>query len=448
MSKKPLTEKELAALKPKERSYKVTDATRRGEGTLVIKVLPNGKREFYYRYRHDGVDRTISVGRHQQSPGDGGLTLAEARAKAHELVRQRRDVGDLKGHLEAQRRKAAEVARQAALEARVGTFADLLDAYVHRLVEASKSSAKEVHAALVRHVVKPWPDVAKTKAREIRASDIQAILARMVSNGVQRETNKVRSYLHAAFAFAGKSDNDPRRLAEDGHLFNIGSNPVALVPRIAEFEHAGERVLTADELRLYWEALGALPTVTQAALKLALVLGGQRLTQIARATWEDYDFQRHTLVLRDGKGRGGVRDHLLPLSAWAEEVINPLRLANGDRRWPLANTDRAPLRIETMSAAVSEISMALAADRQVPPFSARDLRRTAETMLASIGVDRETRAQLLSHGRSAGVQAKHYDRYHYLSEKQRALHLWEKHLRNVFFGNACQKVVSLPVTRS
>jgi len=34
----------------------------------------------------------------------------------------------------------------------------------------------------------------------------------------------------------------------------------------------------------------------------------------------------------------------------------------------------------------------------------------------------------LSHGRTSGVQGKHYERYDYLDEKRAALVLWEKHL--------------------
>ena len=50
--------------------------------------------------------------------------------------------------------------------------------------------------------------------------------------------------------------------------------------------------------------------------------------------------------------------------------------------------------------------------------------RTVETQLASIGVTKDIRAQLLSHGLS-GVQAAHYDRYEYMNEKHAALVAWE-----------------------
>ena len=59
---------------------------------------------------------------------------------------------------------------------------------------------------------------------------------------------------------------------------------------------------------------------------------------------------------------------------------------------------------------------------------------TVETQLASMGVHKDIRAQLLSHGIS-GVQAAHYDRYEYINEKRTALIAWEKRL-------TCQKTLS------
>lgn len=76
-------------------------------------------------------------------------------------------------------------------------------------------------------------------------------------------------------------------------------------------------------------------------------------------------------------------------------------------------------------------------ENPIPRFVFRDLRRTCETQLASLGVNLETRAQLLSHGRS-GVQAKHYDRHTYIAEKRRALNKWARHLTRVVGGKPVQ----------
>lgn len=58
------------------------------------------------------------------------------------------------------------------------------------------------------------------------------------------------------------------------------------------------------------------------------------------------------------------------------------------------------------------------------------VRASIETHLAQLGVDEQRRAWLLSHGRN-GVQARHYDRYHYLREKREDLELLGRYLDEV-----------------
>jgi len=64
-------------------------------------------------------------------------------------------------------------------------------------------------------------------------------------------------------------------------------------------------------------------------------------------------------------------------------------------------------------------------------------------MLAGLGVSRDIRAQLLSHGIS-GVQAQHYDRHEYLKEKHGALLKWERLLNRIATGEEEKKVVQFP----
>ncbi len=75
-------------------------------------------------------------------------------------------------------------------------------------------------------------------------------------------------------------------------------------------------------------------------------------------------------------------------------------------------------------------------------FDLRDIRRTCETMLAGIGISRDTRAQLLSHGIS-GVQAAHYDRHTYTEEKRAALVAWEQRLDEIANGKQAHNVVQI-----
>ena len=65
--------------------------------------------------------------------------------------------------------------------------------------------------------------------------------------------------------------------------------------------------------------------------------------------------------------------------------------------------DITVLRLETLCNAVGDISARLTEEHQFEPFRFGDLRRTCETTLARLGVSKETRAWLLSHGRSSDV---------------------------------------------
>jgi integrase len=147
-----------------------------------------------------------------------------------------------------------------------------------------------------------------------------------------------------------------------------------------------------------------------------------------RAPWGAYDFDEGVLHLRDAKGRGGVRDHLLPLTDLALVQLTVMRMANADAPGPFSSDGETTLRLETISKAVTAISARLTDQHEYPTFRFGDLRRTCETTLARLGVSKDVRAWLLSHGRSADVQTKHYDRNTYLPEKKVALEAWAAHL--------------------
>lgn len=162
------------------------------------------------------------------------------------------------------------------------------------------------------------------------------------------------------------------------------------------------------------------------------------MEQLLRANWSDFDFDRGILTLRDGKGRPGlgVRDHLVPLTDWSLQHLEPMRELNQDAPYPFATITkigRGKILMDptTPSKVVKRVSDRLVLEHGLEPFRAGDLRRTCETMLASLGIPKECRGQLLSHGRSSGVQAKHYDRYAYLPEKKQALEIWTNHLAKI-----------------
>ena len=418
-----LTVKAVEAAKP---GKVLTDGgLGRGSGKLILRV--RAKKEWYFRYRLRGGSTLLKLG---EFPLMG---LPEARQRAGALAQLVREGIDPKAK---EREDDEEAHRAAEQEARRGSLGQLLGAYVAALRAQGKVSARNVEMLFNRAVVGPFPALVVRKAADIGPGDIQAILARLLGRGLTRDVNVLRTCLRAAFQFGSGQDWDPATLARDGVAFQIKTNPVTLIPRQAEFDRARDRVLTDEELRDLWWALEERSPPSRNAVRLALVLGGQRMTQLLRARWLDLDEAAGTLVLRDPKGRGPVRDHLLPVSEWAGEMLGELRTIHAGTGHVFEGSQGGVLRLDIVSALVGE----LAAGKG---FQLRDLRRSAETRLAGLRVDKETRAQLLSHGRSTGVQARHYDKHRYLDEKREALEVWEHHLRAVLAGQATGKVVAL-----
>jgi integrase len=297
-------------------------------------------------------------------------------------------------------------------------------------------------------VYEPFPDLAKTRASEVGPLDVQRILARMVKAGITRQVNVTRSYLKAAFTWGAAADYSPERGASEGVVFGLGSNPV-LSARNKDYDRVGKRALNEDELRAYWNALEALPPVQRSTLRFNLAIAGQRPTQLLRADSGAFDwnlivedYSGPTLSLRDSKGKGEARAHLLPLTAFALEQLKPLRERNGEAQYLFSADGKTPMVVETLSNAVSEISAALTKEAQIPKFDQRDIRRTVETRLQKLGIDKEVRAHLLSHGRTKGVQGKVYEQWDFLTEKLAALEKWGRYLERIISGESA-KVVPL-----
>jgi integrase len=235
----------------------------------------------------------------------------------------------------------------------------------------------------------------------------------------------LRATLAAAYNCARRSPFDAG-LPSEFISFQISTNPVEPIPAIAV--NAGQRVLTEDELKTFITALGDTPL--DLVIKVALFSGGQRMAQLLRAEAIHWDVQNRTLLLYDGKGkRRNPREHLLPLQGMAAGIIDGI-MEKHPAKWIFSNNGgKTRIHEANTGKRISDII----ADKKMTDFNYRDIRRTCATMMASLGVNKDTRAQLLSHGIS-GVQVVHYDRHDYLNEKRAALAKWEHHLIEIISG--------------
>lgn len=437
MQRERLTNPRIAAfscpLDKKQAFLWDTDAPR-----LAIRATAGAKSFiFESKLNRETIRRTIGDVRNWK--------LDDAREEARRLqtlLDQGKDPRELdREQVEARERdKAARQAAKKLEETRQRyTLKSLCDAYTDLLDRNGKTqSARQAKSILKCHVVEAFPDIAALPAGDVTAHQVAAMVRKVAEKGKDRAAGILRSYLLAAFNTARKAPFDAK-IPSSFIEFGIESNPVEPVSTIAV--QRGDRTLTADELKGYMAAL--TDDLSDNALKLALFSGGQRMAQLLRAKTNDYTKETQTLRLLDGKGkRATPREHLLPLAPKAAAIVESLIERAKTLGTPLLFSSYG--KTQLVETTPGKRVATIAKEMKVEPFDLRDIRRTCETMLAGMGISRDTRAQLLSHGIS-GVQAAHYDRHSYTNEKRAALVAWETKLDEIEKGKeAPANVINLP----
>jgi integrase len=144
------------------------------------------------------------------------------------------------------------------------------------------------------------------------------------------------------------------------------------------------------------------------------LLTGQRVGEVISMRWSDVDGDLWTIP--DTKNG---RSHRVPLSPQALQ-----RFAELPRRgeYVFASSKRPTGHLRGYRRAFQR-ACALAG---IADACVHDVRRTAASHMASLGVSRSTLGQILNHADRSVTSV--YDRYSYDAEKRAALELWAGHL--------------------
>jgi integrase len=215
-------------------------------------------------------------------------------------------------------------------------------------------------------------------------------------------------------------------------------NPVAKTKPV-KAGPARDRVLSKDEIRKVWKAckdddLGRI-------IKL-LLLPGCRADEIGCARWSWINLDEGTITLpaevKDGigrfKGTKNRRTHVLPLPPLALQIINEVEQVPGRVHLFGKWTDSG---FTNWARARSTLADGL------PHWTIHDLRRTAATHMAELGVEPHVIEAILNHvsGHKGGI-AGIYNRASYFRQMKTALAVWAEHVASIVSG-AASKVVAL-----
>lgn len=389
-------------------------------GCLQARGLSSGV-AFYWRYTFANKTERDLIGyydpscppasREKSSTGGWSINAAkvEASRRAHFHIETLNE-----GGYPAKIREQKDAAKRA-LPAQTHTLRDLLEHYVSSLQANNQSSWRDVKSSLDKHVLTPWKELAALDAKLVTTKDLVNVLRAVHQEGTPRQANKVRSYLHTAYASVMRSENDPTK-AEGLSGYGILINPVAAIPANTHLNRPNKNPLNHQELKLYWKLLKEVEGIRGHALRLHLLSAAPRIAQFVRLKSEDITDDAYSLW--DKKGRNGSkqpREYVIPITGPMAAIFKNTRigsdfaLSTGNGTTPIANT--------TLSNWASEI-----VGEKISNFQLRRVRSAVETILAKHNVSPEVRGRLQSHG-ITGIQDKHYNAYDYYSQKKDALEL-------------------------
>jgi integrase len=367
------TDKGIANLKPIVKKFYVRDVR---EG-FALRVMPSGAKTFLYIYTLNGKRKELNLGNYPE------VTLATATEKYQEAhIKFNNDVDP----------KYKEPAKE------LVTFQHFSNLYLAEYSKTHHSISwhKTIKLSLENDVLPYWKD---KDIKDIKRVDGIELLERVAKRAPGQAAN-----VHKAAR--GVLDYALQR----GHIeYNVLvglSKPVpALRPK------SRDRVLTEAEIKHVWHSLDDSPIGR--ALKLILVTA-QRPGEVSGMHTQE--IQGNVWTIPQERAEKGKGDHIVYLTTTAVNLTKGI-------------VDFDGLIFDVQRNSLSQFLSRNNKYLDLPRWTPHDLRRTARTFMAKIGIIDEHAEAVIAHCKQGIKQV--YNKYDYQEEKKAALIKWEAELLRI-----------------
>lgn len=404
-----LTDRLLASLrkKPAEpgKRYEVMDTTVPGMG---VRVTDKGKVTFIYVARYPGSPNPT-----RRALGEyGAITLEQAREKARdwrELIDRGIDPAkQLADEIDArQRTEAAKSDR---------TFEKVLGRFIKARKRDKIRKADEDERDFERECTPLWKG---RPVDEIRMADILEVVEGIANRGKTRQALNMGQKIGTFFNWC-----------VDAEIVEVSPYRPKRVRTAVGERATRERVLSDAEIGAFWKATDQLAPVYRDVYRV-LMLTGQRLNDIARASWSEIDLEQRTLTIPADRFKS-AREHVVPLTDDVIEILEALpRFKKCD--WVFSLDGKAPATIghkvkQRLDAAMLEVlNEDSGNDAEIAAWVNHDLRRTVRTRLSDLDVFDEVAELVIGHAPTALNRT--YNKSQRLAVKLDALNRWQGALR-------------------
>ena len=348
---------------------------------LYLRVRASGSRSFIIRWRQGEFQRRAIIGK------VGIFTVDEARKKARKAM-----VGIDEGHDPVAAKAKSRAQGKLIFETVAGEY---LDFKVKEMKASSFDQCK-------RHLMKYLKPLHRFPIGKIDRATIAVELRTIAKQSGAVQADRARSTLSAMFGWCVGEG-----LLEANPVFGTNKQSKA---------KSRDRVLTDDELVAVWNAA---PASDFGRIVKLLMLTGQRRDEIAAMRRSELGDDMLALPAPRTKNS---RPHDVPLSPQALAVLGECaeRIGRdhvfGDGEGGFSGFSSAKGKLDEASG--------------VTDWTLHDLRRTAATKMADLGVQPHIIEAVLNHvsGHKGGV-AGVYNRSAYAAEKRAALILWGNHIQ-------------------
>lgn len=393
-----LTSLAIRNAKSRERPYKLYDG-----GGLFLLIQPNGSKLWRLRFHLDGKENLYALGQY----GEEGLSLAEARDKARaarKLVKQ-----GISPILARQQTRLAQLeARRAAKLEQAGSFAKVAKAW---LAEGKHEWSNEVWQARQRRINKYLLPIFETRpVGKITGKEIRPLLERCRQSS-EWTAIRVSSDLTGLFKFANR-----KGLIDDYNpMLNLAG--FLKVPR-----STSKTSLTQVEIRQFNDRSRAYRGYPETALALwFLALTATRPSETGKAEWTEIDFEAGMWRIPAARMKAR-KEHLVPLSKAALEVLEKLRPITSDSQYLFPHRDD-----RSKPGGQPRLAQAMRALALGPGTSPHCWRTTFSTWANEQGFRPDAIEKQLAHTERDAIRAA-YNKALLLPERRELMEAWATYL--------------------
>lgn len=400
-----LSDRQLKAIKPKDKDYVLTD----GDG-LQLRVRVNRSMQWNFNYRHPVTKSRINMALGSYPE----VSLAQARKKtveARELLAQGIDPKAQRNELQEAKRAETE-----------HTFENVASAWFELKKDSvTPAYAEDIWRSLTLHV---FPSMKSTPLSEVNAPMVIKLLRPIEAKGSLETVKRVSQRLNEIMTYGVNS----------GMIFANPLRGIRAVFKKPKKENMA--ALRPDELpELMMEIANAsIKRITRCLIEWQLHTM-TRPAEAATTRWADIDFDKRIWTIPPERMKKR-RPHTIPLTEQALSLLETLKHHSGHREYvfPSDRKPRTHANSQTANMALKRMGFQ---DRLV----SHGMRSMASTILNEHGWDPELIEVALAHVDKDEVRSA-YNRADYIERRRPMMAWWSEHIQKAATGSLLASAIN------